>query len=375
MYEDDDAQHDTASAPALLITCLRGAPFVISPDTDWQALLSLAEAHGVSLVLAQIFHEKQIETPAFFTAAVRERTAVTEALASELENLLNQFAERQIEVLPLKGPALAKALYGDVAMRPCDDLDLLVRREDLSRAEKLLLDMGFAAPAEGDDYHRKFIRDGLMVELHFEVASPRSFLFDLAGLWSRTRSGEFQGAHMRVMADEDLVLFLCLHGLKHGFSRLIWILDLAHALGKMQAEGSWELAQHARQQGLEQVLLIGCEVVREVFPQQLPQELEAVLAASPEAAERARRAVAQLLVESTGRNNDPEIWSFYLHTESRASGKWRRRLTFFVPTAGDYAWAERHGIYRGLMPALRPFRLLHKYGASRAWRILFPPPV
>ena len=53
-----------------------------------------------------------------------------------------QFAERNIEVLPLKGPVLAEALYGDVTMRAYNDLDLLVRRENFHRAEVLLLDRG-----------------------------------------------------------------------------------------------------------------------------------------------------------------------------------------------------------------------------------------
>jgi len=140
-------------------------------------------------------------------------------------------------------------------------------------------------------------------------------------------------------------------------------------------DGAQELAKHAQRQGLEQALLIGCQIVREVLPQQLPSEMEALLTESPQAAERARHAVKRLFSEGTGANNDPEIWGLYLQTEGSARQRWRRRLSFLMPTAGDYAWAERHRIYRGLMPAIRPFRLLHKYGASRAWRILFPPPV
>jgi len=116
-------------------------------------------------------------------------------------------------------------------------------------------------------------------------------------------------------------------------------------------------------------------MIREMFPQQLPQEMEAVIAKLPEETEQARRAVAWLFAENAGVNNDPEIWSFYLQTESSARQRWRRRFRFFVPTVEDYAWAERHRIYRGFVPALRPFRLLQKYGPFRAWRILFPPPV
>jgi Uncharacterised nucleotidyltransferase len=372
---ENEAKHQTANEAALLISCLRGQPFTVLQDLGWQVLLELAEAHGVLLLLDQAFRERHVQTPDFFATAVRKHLDVVARFAAELEELLKQLAKEGIEVLPLKGPVLAEALYGNVTMRSCDDLDLLVRREDFPRAGQLLLDLGFAARTAGDDYHRKFLREGVLVELHYGVASPRSFPFDLDGVWDRARSEQFRDQPMRVMSDGDLVLFLCLHGLKHGFSRLIWISDLARALESVRNDGAQELAKHAQRQGLEQALLIGCQIVREVLPQQLPSEMEALLTESPQAAERARHAVKRLFSEGTGANNDPEIWGLYLQTEGSARQRWRRRLSFLMPTAGDYAWAERHRIYRGLMPAIRPFRLLHKYGASRAWRILFPPPV
>ena len=372
---ENEANHQTANEAALLISCLRGQPFTVLQDLGWQVLLELAEAHGVLLLLDQAFRERHVQTPDFFATAVRKHLDVVARFAAELEELLKQLAKEGIEVLPLKGPVLAEALYGNVTMRSCDDLDLLVRREDFPRAGQLLLDLGFAARTAGDDYHRKFLREGVLVELHYGVASPRSFPFDLDGVWDRARSEQFRDQPMRVMSDGDLVLFLCLHGLKHGFSRLIWISDLARALESVRNDGAQELAKHAQRQGLEQALLIGCQIVREVLPQQLPSEMEALLTESPQAAERAQHAVKRLFSEGTGANNDPEIWGLYLQTEGSARQRWRRRLSFLMPTAGDYAWAERHRIYRGLMPAIRPFRLLHKYGASRAWRILFPPPV
>lgn len=376
---ENEANHPTANEAALLISCLRGEPLnvpqALEQYLDWHVFLELAEAHGVLLLLDQVFRERNIQIPGFFAASVQKHLNVAARFAVELEELLKQFAKEGIEVLPLKGPVLAEALYGNVTMRSCDDLDLLVRREDFSRAGDLLCNIGFNARTAGDDYHRKFVREGVLVELHYGVASPRSFPFDLDGVWNRARREKFRGQPMRVMSDGDLVLFLCLHGLKHGFSRLIWISDLAHALKSMRDCSAQELAKQAQQQGLEQALLIGCQIVHEVLPQQLPSEVEAILAEPSQATERARHAVMRLFSEGTGATNDPEIWSLYLQTEEGARQRWRRRFTFFVPTAGDYAWAERHRIYRGLMPAIRPFRLLHKYGASRACRILFPPPV
>jgi hypothetical protein len=250
----------------LLITCLRGLPFVVPPDTDWRALLSLAETHGVLPLVHQSLLDRSIEIPDFFAAAVRESRKAAGIFAAELESLLKEFAERGIEVLALKGPVLGAMLYGDVTARSCNDLDVLVRGDDYQRSEALLLDLGFIACSTLDDYHRRFLRRGVPVELHFDIASPRHFPFDVDGVWNRSRVEDFRGAPVRVMSDDDLILFLCLHGLKHGFFRLIWILDVARALQRLQ--NYEELVRRAQSEGLEPWLLIGCEVVRAMFPQQ-----------------------------------------------------------------------------------------------------------
>jgi len=50
------------------------------------------------------------------------------------------------------------------------------------------------------------------------------------------------------MSDDDLVLYLVFHGLKHGFSRLIWILDVAMALKGLRNCSFGELMRRAQLQ-------------------------------------------------------------------------------------------------------------------------------
>jgi Uncharacterised nucleotidyltransferase len=371
VVNDPGHRHPPAEV-ALLITSLRGLPFDVPRDTDWNVLLQLATANGVLSLLHQSLSEKAVAMPESFTAAARESRDTAETFAAGLKDLLQHFAEHAIEVIPLKGPVLAASLYGDVAMRACNDLDLLVRPADYQRAEALLFDLGFAALTGRDDYHRRFLRDALLIELHFGVSSPRYFPFDPRGVWIRASGDKFRGMPMRIMSDGDLVLYLCLHGVKHGFSRLIWILDLAHALQGMQRGGLEDLIRRAQREGLEPWLLMGCEVVREMFPDRLPKEMDALIAASPEVAAKARDSALQLFAEGLETVNDHKLRSFYLHIERSARKRWRCRLTYFWPSVEDYKWAERNRIHRRFAPILRPLRLLQKYGPSRVWQIVFP---
>lgn len=370
-----DSQGHSTSQPAdeaaLLITCLRGLPFDVPHDTDWRELLCLAEENGVLLLLHQELLGKGVEMPAGFTAGAQERRNHSEKVAAELERHLQQFAEHGIEVIPLKGPVLASALYGDAALRSCNDLDLLVRPDEYDRARTLLLDCGLIA-RDADDYHCRYLGGVVPVELHFSIAKPMYFPFNLEGIWSRSRTGYFRGQPIRTMSDEDLILYLCSHGLKHGFSRLVWILDVAMALRGLRDCSYEELTRTARKQDQEPWLLIGCEVIRTMFPQHLPPAMAAVIAASPAAAKRARNAAARLFAEDP-KDVVNDYRGLYLQASPNLFKRLRYRLRYLAPTTEDCKWAESHSINRRFMIVLRPVRLLQKYGASIVWRVLFPP--
>lgn len=360
-----------AGEAALLITCLRGLPFCVPPDTDWRALLELAKQNGVLLLLFERLHAVDVDMPSFFQEAARESRAVTEWLSTELEVLLQSLADRGIEVLPLKGPALALALYGDEALRQSNDIDLLVRRDDFPRAEALLLHQGFSALGAASEHDRRFLRGDLLVELHFELISMQFFPLDADGVWGRSQRTDFRGKPARSMFKNDLVLFLCAHGLKHGFSRLIWILDLSHALQGWEYRDYQDLLRQANRQGLQPWLLIGCEVVRTMFPQQLPVDLDAVTATSPAALERANLAAARLFSEYIEITVN-DFRRYYLQAEPNPFKRWHYRLQYLAVTETDRRWACRHHIHPRLMVVLRPFRLLEKYGPRKVLRILFP---
>jgi len=78
-------------------------------NLDWSVLLALAEENRVT---AMVYPALASMAPEPFAAAWRTGWFNAELLATELESLLDAFAERGIEVMPLKGPVLAEALYG-----------------------------------------------------------------------------------------------------------------------------------------------------------------------------------------------------------------------------------------------------------------------
>jgi Uncharacterised nucleotidyltransferase len=353
-----------------LLASLRQGATSNRPSVDWEALLLLAESHGV-LPLFQRSRTEQL--PAAFSNRFREQCARSLSLAHELEELLEQCEKHKIEVMPLKGPVLAELLYGDVWARPSDDLDLLVRPEEFSRARALLEELGFTPVGEVDEYHLGFERNGIFIELHFAIASPSALHFDLAGAWDHSRTVRFRGHSIRFFSPVDLILYLSLHALKHCFAKLIWVLDVVHGLEALSESEASSLLSQASTQQLKNLLLTSCEIARRSFEITLPADVDEAIQSQPELAANAAILADGILATIADPTTSVQDAGYYAQLADNCGHRWRQRLRFFKPTQQDYQWATRHRLHPKCMPLLRPFRILYKYGPSPVLRTLFPP--
>ena len=84
-------------------------------------------------------------------------------LSGELCRILSLFETQGIQAIPFKGPVLANSFYGNVALRQCHDLDLLVRKIDVLRAQDLLISQGFRPFCEPTGAPESFFKK----ECHF----------------------------------------------------------------------------------------------------------------------------------------------------------------------------------------------------------------
>lgn len=145
--------------------------------------------------------------------------------------------EEGIDLILLKGAALRAERPGLAGRFQCD-VDVLVRRRDLARAEQLLQEMGFRLDESYLDreglldrhFHFGYERRGAVVELHWDLdtSSPDGFV---DRFWERSRPVERDGRTFRVPAPEHQLLFGCLHLSRHCFrGGLRWLADLKYFL-------------------------------------------------------------------------------------------------------------------------------------------------
>lgn len=237
----------------LLLACARQRPAsadgnqltsLLRKDLDWHRLLRLADWHRLlPLLYWHLQFESSPEIPAMvrteLQAAFARNAAQSLALTAELLAIIRLLEAEDIPALPYKGPALAAQVYGNLALRSCGDLDILVLRTDVLRVRELLLSRGYRPRHEVTSTAAAFMlthryseilerADGVTVELHWAFTNGDvAFPLDLGELLPRLRRMRLGGGSVLAFSPEDLLLVLCVHGAKHRWSRLEWLCGVA----------------------------------------------------------------------------------------------------------------------------------------------------
>ena len=143
----------------------------------------------------------------------------------DASKVLMSLADNDLPVIALKGLSVAKHIYGDIALRPMSDIDLLVKEEDLARAGRILLTLGYTQyfPAWESSMLRTFKhlppftnKNGTIIELHWNiVTSDVPIRVDIDGLWARACLIKVDDVEVHALSPEDLFLHLCIHACSH----------------------------------------------------------------------------------------------------------------------------------------------------------------
>lgn len=139
-------------------------------------------------------------------------------LQYEYENVCKVLEEAEIDYIPLKG-AVIRPLYPEPWMRVSCDIDILVQKEDLRKAEQILADT-LKYEVETDGYlhgHDDHIKtpNGFIIELHFTLAeriTPATPY--LNNVWNRVKISEGT-KHQYKMDDEMFYFYHITHLAKH----------------------------------------------------------------------------------------------------------------------------------------------------------------
>ncbi|MBT8341641.1 MAG: nucleotidyltransferase family protein [Desulfatitalea sp.] len=317
----------------------------------WETVLSLSMRHRVFPLIHQVLgRQSSLAVPdrvmEQLNAARRDNVFRMMALTAELGRIVDLLQKASIPVVALKGPVLSHLLYGDAALRPAKDLDLLIAPDDLEKANQVMLQTGYRLKKATNGlsisqmkryffntaHHLEYqaTDKAVVIELHWRF--HEHCYFDYNGSpFDRPRCQATSIGSTSVCHPEsvDNLLYLAFHGFVHGWFRLRWLMDFALQLRSTRSDAWERIVINAKQGDLFHLLLPGILLAHCLLDIPLPASVECLLPTTGR-----RRTLKGILKPSLLLINGPETWG---------AGRARMGKGFVIKKLNSFAF-HRHFI-------------------------------
>ncbi len=366
---------------------------LVEAKPNWGFLVSMAHRHGLTPLF--YWHLQSIcadSVPQNTLKHLRDHFHANARrnlfLTAELIKVLNIFEDHEVPAIPFKGAVLANSLYGNLAFREFNDLDVLVHREDVLRVKDLLLSVGYRPEIDLTrvqesaymrtecEYNFRLDDGRVRVEIHWEFA-PRyfSFTFDHGPLWKNVARTTLGGIQIRTLSPEDLLLVLCVHGGQHLWGSIGWVCDVSELIRVHRAMDWNRVMDQAKRAGMKRMLHLGLYLAIDLLQADIPQVMLDRVRSDQSVHKLARQVREKLFFEGNLRNETIEGWrlkSIDLKMRERLRDRIKYCYRLLVTlNIGDWSVISLPPVLFPLYYAIRPIRLTAKLVRTIGKRLLF----
>ena len=257
---------------------------------DWQNFRQYLVSHSLANLLYARFQQMglQVLVPPDAVGFLRENYLANAArnllLLTHAAEVLAALQAEGIPVIGLKGLYLLENVYKDIGVRAMNDLDILVRHEDIPHTIETLQRLSympstfFDGSAPNQDVKHvppMSLADGTTIEAHWSLLEEdEPFAIDSRGLWQRARPARFAETDASALSVEDLILHLCIHAVYQHYLKigLRGMLDIALVLKNEAEHINWsKLNEIAREWGAEKTLALSFGLLQDMGWARLPE--------------------------------------------------------------------------------------------------------
>ena len=208
---------------------------------------------------------------------VLEEAKRFEHLESCLQEILDALEQNAVLAIPFKGPALA-SYYEYPSIREFLDLDILIESDHLPTVVETMVSLGYEPELSGvaghdlrsymeSTYVYHFVRRSdpweVFVEAHWSIAAQSfGFFFD-SGIWNRAKAHQVGSSRRLALSHEDMLILVAVHGCRHAFSKLKWLVDIERISIKVDIDLTLEMA---RRQKAESMIVTAIRLADSFFP-------------------------------------------------------------------------------------------------------------
>jgi len=232
---------------------------LLAKPFSWDRLILLSERHRLLPMLYRNIKALSSSIPLEIPQTLKDKhiyqTQRVMKLTSEGVRFSSKLNGEGISSILLKGPFLSEQLYGDAALRPSRDIDILVLPENIERVNEILLSDGYTMvypdfilsrkqrsyyQRNKNQYAYRNLDNGCLVELHWRLFSQQDlFPIPVESIFAESQELIIAGKPIRVLSTNHNLEYLCLHGSLHQWFRLLWLRDIAQLLSdeKVNFEG------------------------------------------------------------------------------------------------------------------------------------------
>lgn len=169
---------------------------------------------------------------------------------AELVRVSALLAQNGIPTVSIKGPLLARELYGEIGQRHAGDVDLLVAQENVVAADAVLLKSGYTRTKPCEVTTPKRMQHSLRMFPEFEYIRTDKPVqrLELRWRWDDLPMAaeafwtgpvvNVSGQSLHQPPERAHWLYLFQHGARHGWFRLFWLVDIALLLQR-RPESAW----------------------------------------------------------------------------------------------------------------------------------------
>lgn len=267
---------------------------LIKKVTDWDSFSSSAFRHGVFPLVydrlksnSSISHEIINEFKATNLQISKENILMT----AELLEIVQLLQSKGIRTIVIKGPVLSQMIHGSITKRQFGDLDLLIAPEQMYEAVLILTSNGYATEYDikflknkkllqvGKDFPVRNIESSVLVEFHWRLFASRYIETNSINLFCKDNYHcTINNISIETLHINTMLLYLLIHGSKHYWERLEWILDIDKIIRTYTNDIDWQkITDYAEKLDVKFMFYLGLAVSEKIFQTPLEHSIKKVI--------------------------------------------------------------------------------------------------
>ena len=240
-----------------------GMESVLKEGLDWPLVKASAHRLGMEPLLykhlsQEIYaHYVPDDVIDFLKRSYRKQAIRNLRIYSQISRILDSMNQADVPIILLKGAFLAKWVYGDIALRPMSDIDILCREKDAGIVKKRLIELGYYQETTyNSPFHEKIAAEkskhmppfsknkATRIEIHIDILGKIPGVSEeMTRLWETAIPVDLNGLRAYSLSPEYQALYLSLHLSEHmmsGSTVLYWFCDIHEVVRKYGDRIDWQ---------------------------------------------------------------------------------------------------------------------------------------